>query len=232
MIDIRCGDAFELLRTIEDKSIDLVLTDPPFGIDFDYGDEYKDDRKTYIPFIERIIQEANRIIKPGGLCFIFVAQPRLDDIWSLFPKSKRIFAACRNFTKLRAAPTVFHAWEPVIFWQSEGPRLIKRPTGRDFHVANTANTNGRSILADVPWHPCPRPLDTITYMVENFCPEGGLIADFFSGSGTIAVVAYLTRRSCVAFEQSQHYVTKSLERLELAKSPPLFAQVGLELCPL
>lgn len=37
MIDIRCGDCLELMKTIPDKSIDMILTDPPYGIKADKG---------------------------------------------------------------------------------------------------------------------------------------------------------------------------------------------------
>ena len=186
---IYTGDARELAQAIPDESVDLVLTDPPFGIGFNYGSGYEDSPDDYLDLVRWIIIESNRVIRPGGLCFVFVAQPQLRHVWPLFPDNSRVFAACKNFVQMRPTLPVQYAFDPVIFWYGDEVNG-KGMNGRDWHVGNTANTNNRG-LHEAGFHACPRPLDTIWYMVEHFCPCTGAVVDFFMGSGTTAVAAKL-----------------------------------------
>jgi len=186
------GDARVLAQEIPPESVDLVLTDPPFGIGFDYGSSYTDDPLTYLDFMQWIVEESNRVIKPGGFIFIFQAMPRLRETWALCPATSRIFAACKNFVQMRPIPVQFST-DPVIFWQKPG-RALQPHRGRDWHIGNQANTQARG-LKDAGFHACPRPLDTIRYMVANFSPVGGLVLDWCMGSGTTAVAAVLEGRN-------------------------------------
>ncbi len=181
------GDARELSKAIPDESVDLILTDPPFGIGFKYDNGYKDDPGQYDDLMKWLIRESNRVIKPGGLIFVFVAQTQLRHIWPIFPENSRIFAACKNFVQIRPTQVQF-AYDPVIFWRKDGIRL-KEDSGRDWHIGNTSPAS-----YDVTFHPCPRPLDTIVYMVDNFSPRCGVVLDWFMGSGTTALACKITER--------------------------------------
>ena len=223
------GDARLLVKAIPDESIDLVLTDPPFGINFDYGNGYKDDPAEYEPLVKWIVKESNRIIKPGGLCFVFVAQTRLRHIWPSFPEDSRIFAACKNFVQTRPSP-VQYAFDPVIFWQKEGQSLIESHAGRrDWVMGNTTHRKG---FSNVTFHACPKPLNTMVYMVENFCPPGGLVVDFFMGSGTTAAAAKVLGCDYWGCEIDPATAEAARERVQNTQ-PPLFVlepeQVEMEL---
>jgi len=205
------GDARVLAERIPDESVALCLHDPPFGIGFKYENGYDDDPASYPELLKWTIRESSRIVKPGGLCFVYVAQPQLRDVYPLFPDGSRIFAACKNFVQMRPCP-VQYAYDPVVFWDMPGDSL-KEYKGRDWHVGNTANTNGRG-LGDAKGHGCPRPLDTIIYMVKNFCPEGGAVADFFLGSGTTAVAAKIAGRKWIGFEIMPDTARQARQRVE------------------
>lgn len=209
------GDARELAQAIPDESVDLVLTDPPFGIGFDDWDKVRGD--DYIDLIDWLISESTRIVKPGGLCFVFQASLLLRETWPRFPDGSRIFVAAKNFVQMRG--DIPYAFDPVVFWRKSGEPLTKG-NGRDWHIGNTANTNNRGI-ADAGWHPCPRPLSTIIYMVENFCPTNGIVYDFYMGSGTTAVAAKLTLRNWLGTERDSEYAERARARVANTQ-PPLF----------
>ena len=211
------GDARELAAALPDESVDLVLTDPPFGIDFKY-DGYRDDSGTYLALASWIAETAQRIVKPGGLCFVFQAQQRLRQTWALFPEDSRLFAAVKNFVQIRQT-AVQYAYDPVIFWQKPG-KLLSSYRGRDWHIANTANTLNRG-MDKVDFHECPRPLDTCQYIVGNFAPPGGVVCDFFMGSGTTAVAAKTTGRHWLGFELRAGVAEKARQRVAIAQTPLL-----------
>lgn len=211
------GDARELAQALPDESVDLVLTDPPFGIGFKY-DGYSDSAADYSDLVAWIVETAQRIIKPGGLCFVFQAQINLRAMWGLFPDDSRLFMAARNFVQIR--PTAVQcAYDPVVFWQKPG-KLLPRYQGRDWHVANSAVTSNRGMNA-AKFHECPRQLDTCQYIVENFSPPGGVVCDFFMGSGTTAVAAKTMGRRWLGFELRPHIAMLANQRAAQAQ-PPLF----------
>lgn len=209
------GDARELAKAIPDESVDLILTDPPFGINFKYNNGYKDNPADYENLMIWLITECNRIIKPGGLSFVYVAQPKLRHVFLLFPENSRIFAACKNFVQMKPV-IVKYAYDPIIFWVKKGNKL-KDYQGRDWHIGNTANTNNRG-LNEVSFHSCPRPLDTIIYLISNFCPPNGIVLDFFAGSGTTNIAANITGRKHLSFELFPQ--TAELARQRVANTQP------------
>ena len=210
------GDARVLAEWIPDESVDLVLLDPPFGIGHKYANGFQEGRDGEPELVKWIIKTSNRILKAGALAFVFQAQPRLRQTWPLFPDDSRIFIAAKNFVQMRGA--IPYAYDPVVFWRKEGNALCSGQ-GRDYHVGNTANTNNRGD-AEAGWHSCPRPLDTIRYMIEHFCPHGGIVVDFFMGSGTTAVAAKQVGRNYIGFELIPETAERARERV-LNTQPPL-----------
>lgn len=215
---IYTGDARILSKAIPDESVDLVLTDPPFGIGFKYASGYHDDPKEYPDLVRWIVAESNRIIKPGGLCFVYIAQPQLRYIWPLFPDGSRIFAACKNFVQMR--PTaVQYSYDPIIFWQKPGSEASKH-TGRDWHIGNTSPSTFRG-MNKAKFHSCPRPLNTILYLIEHHSILDDVVYDPFLGSGTTVVAAKIIARKWLGFEIMP--VTAELARTRVCQTqPPLF----------
>lgn len=81
------GDSFELMASLPAASVDVILTDPPYGLDYNNGDlahlreaalgrgeqgEARpiagDRREDWIANMPRLMQEANRLLKPGCCC--------------------------------------------------------------------------------------------------------------------------------------------------------------------
>lgn len=68
--NIRKQDCVEYLKTLEDESVSLVLTDPPYFIGFDGGkgwDSSWDSEDEYLAWCEEWTSEAVRVLKPGGM---------------------------------------------------------------------------------------------------------------------------------------------------------------------
>ena len=67
MIDLRLGDCLEVMKTIEDNSIDAIITDPPYGTTSCKWDSVID--------FELMWGQINRIIKPNGAIVLFGSEP-------------------------------------------------------------------------------------------------------------------------------------------------------------
>lgn len=86
MIDyVRCGDCCELMREIQDHTVDMVLCDPPYGID--YQSQRRKDKSAWkskiigdkAPFVD-FIPELSRIVKSSGVCVNFYAMGCSADV--------------------------------------------------------------------------------------------------------------------------------------------------------
>ena len=71
MNQIICNDALIALKDIDDKSVDIVLTSPPYNFDMQYDEhDDKDDALKYIDTLVKIFYECNRTLKDGGRLII------------------------------------------------------------------------------------------------------------------------------------------------------------------
>jgi len=200
-ITIFHGDCREILPTLAGAAL---VTDPPYGIGWSRA-TWKDDPEAYPELMRWLVAEGKRI---GGWCFVFQAMPNISRFHEWFPEGWRIFAACKNFAQIR--PTgVWHSWDPVVFWNS-GPNSGPNSghVNRDYHVGNVAGVFGERC-----GHPSPRPLDTMTHIVQLASPVGGTIIDPFAGSGTTLRAAKDTGRKAIGIEIEERYCEIAVNRL-------------------
>lgn len=214
---IYVGDAMILSQDIPDESVDLILLDPPFGINFKYSHQYKDNPKEYPLLLKWIVQESNRIIKPSGYCFIYISTTKIFEIWSLFPDNTRLFINAKNFVNMGKSSSCAYAYDSIFFWQKEP--ITFEPRGRDWFVSNT-NPSCRSEIDNVDFHSCPRPLNIILHLVETFSEPGDCILDMFIGSGTTGVASKLLNRYWLGFEIDADMAIQARSRI--ANINPLF----------
>ena len=211
------GDARILAESIPDESVDLIFTDPPWGIDFKYSNGYQDNPDNYISLVTWIVDQSNRVLKPGGFAFVYQATKRLREIWSYFPEDSRLFSSCKNFIQLKKIP-VEYAIDYIVFWQKTGDFNLSGMV-RDWHIANTADTSG-SRGVKYKTSP-PSPLDAVIDIVSKMSSSSQVIVDFFAGSGTTILAAKKLGRNYLAFEIDPATADKARQLVEMTQ-PLLF----------
>jgi site-specific DNA-methyltransferase (adenine-specific) len=217
-ITIYHADCRDVLPTLEAGSVDLVLTDPPFNVGFNYGTGL-DDRKPpdeYGTWLRGVIDLAQDSLADGGWTFCWMAMPHCHLWHEWFPDGWRIFASLKNFVQFR--PTEIQwSWDPVVFWQ-KGKRKSKPFAGkRDYHMGNTAAAVSRT--QEAAWHPCRRPIDTARYLVELASQPDDLVLDPFMGSGTTLRAAKDLGRRAIGIEIEERYCEIAAKRLQQAVLP-------------
>ena len=200
LINADCRDILPLL-----PKVDLVLTDPPYGIGFDYGG-YDDSPEDYESLIKAVVDQSIRLVD-GGMCFFWQSMLNADKWHRWFPPGFRIFACCKGFVHLRHIE-VQYAWDPVIFWGTTSTKSNK--SIRDWHIISMPNFGGGRISIQ---HPCPRPLPQVKYIIEGL-PRADTILDPFCGSGTTLVAAKQLGRKAIGVEISEAYCKIAVERLK------------------
>ena len=84
-LNIIHGDALVELKKIKSETVDLIVTDPPYNLNKNYGitkDSYDFDE--YLNFTRAWLKESIRILKPNGTIYIFMGMRYISIIWVFF----------------------------------------------------------------------------------------------------------------------------------------------------
>ena len=72
-IEIKTGDILEKIKEIPDSSVDLIVTDPPYNLNKNYGNNHDSlEFSEYLDFSRKWLKEADRVLKPDGTVYIFM----------------------------------------------------------------------------------------------------------------------------------------------------------------
>ena len=223
------GNALELMPGIPDGVIDLIITDPPFAIDFKAQREnynrtganvlegYRDIPEAhYQEFTHRWMTEAARVLTPVGSMYVFSGWNRLHDILEGLDKAG--FTTINHliwkyqfgvFTKKKYVTSHYH----ILF-------VVKNPTRYTFnkidHYPEDVWVINREYWKGKKKTPTKLPLDLIKKILWYSSNDGDLVFDPFLGSGTVAVGAKTEGRRFLGFEIVPEYFTFAHERLRYA----------------
>lgn len=237
-------DAIEFLKQLPDKSVDLILTDPPYNLDFSKYDTLTDktgkkfhhtenlnwDLKKNIDLkkIGKIIfKEFDRIVKETGSVIIFAPQE-----WAYYyyePAIKNNFdLKCQLiWIKSNPIPQMRHknyrsAHENIVWFA----RYNKKKVPFTFNFINQKEMKnvfefpilgGKERIRDKnnkAVHPTQKPLKLIKKLIRIHSNPNDLIVDCFMGSGTTAVASKELGRNFVGCEINEKYIKIANERLE------------------
>lgn len=204
-------DGLTVLRQMEAESIDAIITDPPYGINYvsQTGARIKNDKSPFIWFL----YDAYRVLKPGGaiLCFTRwdVEQTFIDAIKlaGFQVKSEVIWDKVHHGmgdTKAAFAPS----HENIVF-------AIKGKYSFPGHRPKDLVTFSKLGSAQMI-HPTEKPVGLIANLITSVTKPGDLILDPFAGSGSTLVAAKKTGRRFIGVELDDEYFEKAHRRIEEA----------------
>lgn len=192
------ADCEAVMAEIGDKEIDLVLTDPPYGIGFDHKireariTEWDNEIPSRIIFDELIRISKKQIIW-GGNYFpsLWIKGCRGFIFWNKDVNFDSYSAGELAYTNIEmGAKYYYYAWNGL----ADGVR------GR--------NKKEKTI------HPTQKPIQLMAWCLNNYSKENDLIFDAFSGSFTTAIACIRTKRRFIGCELDPVYFEKAVERVE------------------
>ena len=196
---IICGDCIKIMEQWPDKCIDLILTDPPYGIGLEYN-TYIDTESNWYSLMRRALPEIIRVSKMAILpsCQI----KRLKWIYNNFPPNWLI--CWYKGSPGHASYIGFNDWEPHLVYGRTRNRMYMH----DYFQTKASPKKGEFN------HPCPKPIEWATWIIERAAQENDLIVDPFVGSGTVCVAAKQLNRKYVGIDISEEYCEIARKRLE------------------
>ena len=199
---IECGDCLELMRDIPDKSIDLIVTDPPYGKKADKGTNGFGISK-------------NRRYQGGW----DNQRPDKQVFDEMFRISKNLIIFGANYF-CDMLPFSNH-W---IFWDKKGDISFKNPFADGELIYTTFTSPIKRVVfkqqgfitdsKDKRYHPTQKPSELIQMLIEQYSKEGDIVLDPFLGSGTTAVACVNTNRHYIGFELDPQYYNIACKRLD------------------
>jgi site-specific DNA-methyltransferase (adenine-specific) len=236
-------DCLKVLPTISDKSIDLVLTDPPYGTTDCKWD-------SIIPF-EPMWKELKRIIKQNSAILLFGSEPfsshlrlsnldwfKQDLIW-LKTRPSNVFNAKKMFMNWHETISIFYNKLPTYNPQYEEGKPYKRINylqnrskgiyGRTGEKENWTRDNKgvrypKTILEfsnpnHDSLHPTQKPVLLLEYLIKTYTNENDTVLDFTMGSGSTGVACKNTNRQFIGIELDKKYFDVAKQRLEQGRLP-------------
>jgi DNA modification methylase len=212
------GDCMEILSELGE--MDVLVTDPPFGVmlgEIKNGQNRNKNRSPYIgfsdtpeyvrdrviPAIKIALSKTKRgLITPGTRnCFLY---PPPDEMGVWFnPASTSI----GRWGFILASPILYYGKNPRSPKKS-GANSVWRLFDRDQEIKAL--------------HPCPKPLKFITWAVDKVSLEGETVLDPFMGSGTSGVACVNLNRKFIGIEIEERYFDIAVKRIKLAVSQGRF----------
>lgn len=219
------------MKDIPDGSVDLVLTDPPYGTTACKWD-------SVIPF-EPMWEQLNRIIKPNGAICLFGSEPfsstlrmsnikhfKYDWIWQksnvmgFLNAKKRPLKETENISVFNSK--VYYPQGLEINEKGKNRRGKQTETLGKYELINKSEYKNypRTILqfkSERGYHPTQKPVTLLEYLIRTYTNEGETVLDFTMGSGSTGVACVHTNRNFIGIEIEEEYFNMAKKRIEEAK---------------
>jgi len=201
-INLIHGDCMSAMKDMPDKSVDLIITDPPYGMQFVSNHRTEKYRPiagdTSFPLW--IFDEFKRIAKRGIYVFC-----RWDNLYEL-PKPKSFICWVKNNWSMGDLKHEHgRQWEGCCFYPMEEHEFIKRIPDV-IQIKRTGNVK----------HPTEKPACLISVLIQ--ANVGDMVFDPFMGSGTTGIACWDNHRSFIGYEIDKEYYDNACLRLERHKA--------------
>jgi len=229
------GDCLERMKEIESGSVDMVLTDPPYGTTACKWD-------SVIPF-EPMWEQLKRVIKPNGAILLFGSEPfssalrmsnikqyKYDWVWDKKIPSGMCNAKIMPMKQSENISVFINGKNFYYPIMEERPKPLKG--GKIYGNSLSAGNGGlKSIDAKVythkyptthlvfdkirkgSLHPTQKPIELMEYLIKTYTNENETVLDFTMGSGTTGVACMNTNRKFIGIEMDDNYFDIAAKRI-------------------
>lgn len=225
-------DCFKVLKELEDNSVDLILTDPPYNIakystgnmKFDWRSDINNDIAQWDTVELKpsdLVNEFKRVLKPTGNIFIFCSYNIIGEYHKAFDPEFDTFQfmiwhktnPVPNFRKssfLNSCEMIVCCWNKGHTWnftnQKDMHNFIECPLCMG--AERVKGADGKNL------HPAQKPLKVLEKIINIASNENDVVLDCFSGVGSTGVAALKNNRRFIGIELSKEYSDAQSERIK------------------
>ena len=244
-IELHQGDCLEVMKSIPDGSVDMILADPPYGTTACKWDSVID--------LPLMWEQLKRVVKPNGAIVMTASQPFTS---VLITSNLRMFhhqwvwdkKFAANFPQAKRQPLRVHE-DIVVF--GNVPKYYPQMLKRDVPIKKGANKGARVFggvsglgredyegkVYDEKYpdtilkfssrdekrglHPTQKPVALMEYLIKTYTNEGETVLDFTMGSGTTGVACCNLNRAFIGIEMDENYFNIASKRIAEAQENKL-----------
>ena len=195
-MDLFQGDCLDKLKQINDNSIDLIVTDPPYN---------NISCSQYAP-------EFYRVLKDGSHCYIMTNHINLIEMLNTFTSNGFHFIKSLIWNKGNKIMGLYYMsqFEYILFFRKgKGIQINNCGTSDILDIPNkkTKDKDGNNI------HDTEKPVKLMEILIENSSKENDIVLDPFMGSGSTGVACVNTNRNFIGVELDENYFNIAKERI-------------------
>ncbi|TAH73726.1 MAG: site-specific DNA-methyltransferase [Anaerolineaceae bacterium] len=222
------GDCMERMQEIPDKSIELILCDPPYNLakystgnmKFDWRSEINNDVAKW-DLIELspadLLEEFKRLLSPTGNIFVFTSYHMIGKWHEVFDNEFDTFQfmvwhktnpvpSIRKSSFLNSCELIVCMWNKGHTWnflnQSQMHNFIEAPICMGYERIKS------------PKHPTQKPLSVLKHIIKIASNEHDLVLDMFMGVGSTGVAARELNRRFIGIEINEDYYNACVSRMK------------------
>lgn len=224
------GDCLEVMRDIDNKSVDLVLIDSPYGIEYKSNKQLGNTRKGYTEttrdehYFENIIHddsirpewfsEIYRVLKDDSALYCFCSWKTYSQFESYVElagfKLKNMIVLNKSNHGMGDLKGSYANKHELMIFAAKGRHILNQTTGRLNDIWNVKVKFSGSHR----YHPTEKPLSWLYNPIQESSQENDLVLDCFAGSGTTGLACQKLGRNFILIEKAQEYVEICKKRLE------------------
>jgi len=231
-IDILFGDCVDILKNIDTESVDLIVTDPPYNLSKDYGNNNDNlNHDEYMAFSRKWLAEAKRVLKPSGTIYLFMGVRYISYIYMILEHELGLhFNSWITWTYTQGIGKT-KGFSPrhddiLMFTKNNNFKFnldsIRIPQKYYRSINNMRGANPGNVWefshihycqANRQNHPTQKPEALFERMILASSDENDVVLDPFCGSGTSLRVCQQMNRRGIGVEINEEYVNMTKERL-------------------
>lgn len=224
MIDLKCGDCLEIMKTISDESVDLIATDPPYkltsrGSSGTMGGYWRGEKakkglifnhnsiscKEYLPVFYRIL-------KDKSILYLMCNNTNLQEMINVGTEVGFKFVKSLVWEKGNkiCGRYYMNCFEYILLFRKGGDKPINKcgtPDILKIPIKKTKDDKGKNL------HDTEKPVELMKILVENSSDENDIVLDPFMGIGSTGIASKELNRNFIGIELDENYYKIACERI-------------------
>lgn len=210
-------DCLEELKKLEDNKIDLIITDPPWGVDFipsrnTENPVFDKGIEETLNFLSDVFKELKRVTKENAHLYVFFPTVFYTEFKNLLEKYFFVYPIPLIWEKNNHNPCDFKNRYASIY---ETIFFCKKSQGDNRKL--NANVSPDVLKFSKPtdkYHDCQKPIDLLEYLIKNSSSANETVCDPFAGSGSALLASKKCNRDYIGFEKEKTYESPFKKLLE------------------